>query len=389
MAASGALGAIMVAATVAGLVLSRRPGPGATGSASWWRHPAASLGLVTGLIYVNQVLFTVYLLRLHGGDPTFIARYVPPGWFAVADSSALDSLAQHFPFPGLLAPSVLRIQAFLELPFVVFAYLTVCGWFSTAVYRAALRLVPAVSASYTATFCLIEWSLHNPYTVDDILIRVAAAVVVPFWAARLSRDLSEQGMGLPGLLAFAASTAGLGMLVLVVYDTALLYNLGHLDEQLPMAGAGLALLVASRMAARFLPAGRPGQGIESTARSFGWFLVAFFVAALPIRYGLGFGTAPLSALAGLAIVTVAIRRGVKDAFAELPGPFTAWAAQMAVAALAGSAGAAAGTLLPVRHAEGHVLSSAAGFLACAMAAAALIDRVRRRSASQSWAGGRS
>jgi hypothetical protein len=40
--------------------------------------------VVTGLLYLNQVLFTVYVLREHGGDPSFIARYLPEGWFILA-----------------------------------------------------------------------------------------------------------------------------------------------------------------------------------------------------------------------------------------------------------------------------------------------------------------
>ena len=85
------------------------------------------LVVVIGLIYLNQVLVTVYVVREHNGDPSFIAQRVPDGWFSLAHSSVLELLARHFPVPELLAPSVLRVNAFLELPFVLLSYLVVCG----------------------------------------------------------------------------------------------------------------------------------------------------------------------------------------------------------------------------------------------------------------------
>ncbi len=57
--------------------------------------------MVIGLIYLNQVLFTVYVLREHDRDPSFIARHVPDGWFTLAHGSVLESLARHFPVPEL------------------------------------------------------------------------------------------------------------------------------------------------------------------------------------------------------------------------------------------------------------------------------------------------
>jgi hypothetical protein len=150
----------------------------------WWHSPEAGLAVITGLIYVNQVVVTVYVLRVHDGDPSFVARHLPDGWFALAGGMMFDTLAASVPAPGLLAPSVLRVNAVLELPWVVFAYLSACRWFSLWVYQQAVRLVVPVSVTYTATFCLIEWRLHNPYTADEIVLRLVAAVLVPLWAAR-------------------------------------------------------------------------------------------------------------------------------------------------------------------------------------------------------------
>jgi hypothetical protein len=379
MATSLTLSVIIVVTVAAALLLARRDGERTGGRElpGYLGRPLVSLASVTAAIYVNQVLFTIYVLRCHGGDPSFIARYVPAGWFAVAHDHALDTLARLFPFPSRLAPSVLRVQAFLELPFVVFAYLTVCRWFSATAYRAALRLVPAVSASYTATFCLIEWSLHNPYTADDLLIRVAAAIVVPLWAARLSRDAPERAHNLPGLLLFAISTVGLGVLILIVYDTALLYNLGHLDGRLPLIALAVVVLAAARIGVRFVTAAPAGRGIDSIVRSFGSLLVLFFVAALPIRYGLGFGTAPLSALAAVTLIAAAAWHGARETFARHPGRFTTWLLQMAATLVAGLAGAMAGLLLPARYAEARLLWATSAFFVCAVTTCSLIDRLER------------
>jgi hypothetical protein len=103
------LGATIVTAVAASLVLLRVRGAGrleplaGTGRRRPRSH-VTGLVVVTGLIYLNQVLFTVYVLREHGGDPSFIARYLPEGWFTLADGPVLESLARHVPAPELLAP---------------------------------------------------------------------------------------------------------------------------------------------------------------------------------------------------------------------------------------------------------------------------------------------
>jgi hypothetical protein len=76
--------------------------------------------------------FTIYVEREWNGDVSRIARYLPDGWFALAD---LGALADRFPAPRLLGWTVLRAQAGLELPFVLLAYLTVCRWFGAETFR--------------------------------------------------------------------------------------------------------------------------------------------------------------------------------------------------------------------------------------------------------------
>jgi len=341
-------------------------------------HPAAWLAVVVGLIYVNQVLFTVYVLRVHHGDPAFIARYLPSGWFSLAHWPVLRALARHVPDPAALAPSVLRVQAFLELPFVFLAYLTVCRWFSADAYRRARWLAWPASAVWTVTFCVVEWHLRNPYTTDDLIIRAAAGIVVPLLAGRLSEPRPGRPQNLPGLLVFAVSTAALGWLVLAVYSTALLYNLGRLGPAGPGAALALAVLVAARAAARHLPSRPPGRGIDLIARSFGWFLVLFFVPALPIRYGLNFGARDVSAAASLILIGAAAICGAREALARAPSlpprRLAVWSGQMALTVLAGLCGAAASLLLPAGYAETRLLWAAAAFFLCAITVCAVLDR---------------
>lgn len=293
--------------------------------------PLSALTVVIALVYVNQVLVAVYILRVHHGDPSFIAQYLPASWFRLVRGGAIAAFARWFPFPRLLAPSVLRVQAFLELPFVTFTYLAMCRWFSAGAYRGALRLAWPLSACATATFCLVEWPLRNPYTVDDLVIRVASGIVVPLLIQWLlapvltSADDCPPGESqipdLTGLLMFVVSTVPLGAVVMTVYDTALLYNLGELPGRMAETAAALAALVAARVAARRLPGRAPGPGAEAVIRSFGVFLVLFAVPALPLRCAmLSWGTKLAAAAAGIVIAVAALRSGYPAPWPPTPRP---------------------------------------------------------------------
>ncbi|MEV0494006.1 hypothetical protein [Streptomyces atratus] len=112
---------VVVASAVSALaitprVLARRPGPPAA-AAGRSVSPAAAPALVTGLVYVNQVLFTVYVLHVHDGDPSFISRYLPAGWFdlasanpALAESGVIAAL-EETPRTGLVSGSNTAIDA--------------------------------------------------------------------------------------------------------------------------------------------------------------------------------------------------------------------------------------------------------------------------------------
>jgi hypothetical protein len=359
----------------------RRRGRARPRPVRWWTGPGPALALVTALVYLNQVAFTVYVVRVHGGDPSFIARHLPEGWFALADGPFVDAVAGRFPAPELLAPSVLRVQAFLELPFVLLAYVLVLRWLDRGLYRrlAGSPLVWAASASYTLVFCVVEWDLRNPYTVEDIVIRVCAAVVTPAWIQWMARREPEGQGAVSGraLLVFAASTWALGQLVLTVYDTALLYNLGHLGGRLPGAVAAAVVLVAARWWAG-RPSGEcePGQASATVVAGIRWGLAFFFVPALAVRYGVTFGTPLVAAAGGLLVCGVAGVFALREALGGSGAPRVAlWTGQMALAAVTGGVlGAAAVWLVTDTYYEAGLLRGAAVAFAAAVAVCAVTDR---------------
>lgn len=387
MGTSLALAVITLAGTAVALFsfFRRRGGTGRSGddraAPRSLGSPLLALGVVIALIYLNQLLFTVYVLRVQHGDPSFIARYLPPGWFRLARGGVIEAFARWFPAPGLLAPTVLRAQAFLELPFVTFTYLTVCRWFSADTYHGALRLAWPLSATGTATFCLIEWSLRNPYTIDDIVIRIAAGAVVPLLARRLADAPGDAGTAdagvpdLPGLVVFIISTVALGVVVMTVYGTALLYNLGYLADKLPEAATALAVLALARVTARLVPRRTPGLPVEAVVRSLGVFLILFAVPALPLRYAmLGWGTRYAAAAAGVVIAGLSAWTGVADTLTRPGVPRARLLAQLGLCVITGAAAAAATySLSRGGPPETRALWSTAAFLLCGTGACALLD----------------
>ncbi|MFE4425102.1 hypothetical protein [Streptomyces sp. NPDC056817] len=378
---------VVVASVISALaitprVLARRSDPvGAAGHRVF--SPAAWLALVTGLVYANQVLFTVYVLRVHAGDPSFVARYLPAGWFDLASANpVLRRLAELFPAPGLLAPSVLRVQAFLELPFVLMAFATVVRWLDAGLYRRLARsaLLPLASVSYTAVFCLVEWDLRNPYTIDDVVIRAVSAVVTPLLIARVAaRDESAFRVpsSVPGLLVFTGSLGSLGALVLVVYDTALLYNLGRLDDRLPLALAAGGALLGLRAVASRPAAARSAPTLSFVVHALRHWLLLFFAPALAIRYGLLFGTPALALAAGALTAAVACVHAGRDTLAGAerhPRAALRLAAGIGCAVLAGAVAAAlALRLTPPSYEEIALLSAMGAFLVTGVAVCGLVD----------------
>ncbi|MFC8716165.1 hypothetical protein [Kitasatospora sp. NPDC057198] len=293
------------------------------------RRPEVLLAGVVALIYLNQLLCSAYLLRAHGGDAGYVARYLPPGWFAEPTGHpVVRALAAHLPVPGLFAPTVLRVQAFLELPFVLLAYATVLHRLSPALLRRVLgspALVWTTAASYTLVFGTVECALANPWTVQDVALRVLSALLTVPLLLRTARRApgAERCPGTLGLLRFAAELWAVGTLVMVVYDTALLYNLRHLPGRWPEAALALAVLAATGYdrrptSARPGPtAPEPGPGTAALAVLLRRALVLFLPPALAIRYGLGYAHPWLSA-AGAALVAAAALADRRIRAAALP-----------------------------------------------------------------------
>ena len=350
--------------------------------------PGAALAVVVALIYLNQVLFTVYVLRVHGGDTSFVARHLPPGWFETADGNApVRWLAAHVPAPELLAPSVLRVQAFLELPFVLLAFATVLRWLDGGLYRrvARSRLVPLASASYTLAFCLVEWDLRNPYTVDDIVLRVLSALVTPALVAALAKrePLDRQPVSAVRLLLFGVSLWALGRLVLVLYDTALLYDMARLGGLLPGATLALAVLAAARHCAARTRGGAPaGPAVRAVSAGLGRALTLFFVPALAIRYGVSFGSPQLAAGAGGLILLVAFAGLLRERRGPVP-----WAALAPAAAAGAFAGGAAARWTADAFYEATLLRAATAFLLTAIGVCAAVDALRGRDGRAGGAAG--
>ncbi len=381
------LASVVPALALTPRVLARRPGPAPTAGRSM--SPLTALGVVTALIYVNQVLFTVYVLRVHDGDPSFVARYLPSGWFDLATHHpVLRSLARHFPAPELLAPSVLRVQAFLELPFVLTAFAAVVRWLDADLYRAIARsaLLPLASVSCTLVFCVVEWDLRNPYTADDIAIRALSALVTPAfiaWTAARDRARARPVTALR-LLVFIASLGALGVLVLVVYDTALLYNLGRLPERAEPGLTALAALAVLRWADARLPGRpRPGPAVDFVGHAVRGWPAFFLVPALAVRYGVTFGTPVAAAGAALLTMAAAALHAVRTVLRDPPGsrPGRPWwpAVQLGTAALVGAGAAYVVARQAVgSYYEAALLPAGVAFLVTAITVCAVTDMVAGR-----------
>ncbi|MFF1949133.1 hypothetical protein ACFVXI_10415, partial [Kitasatospora herbaricolor] len=347
--------------------------------------PGAALAVVIALLTLNQVLVTVYVLREHGGDPSFLTRHLPAGWFALADGNApVRWLAAHWPAPRLLAPSVLRIPALLELPFVLLAFATVLRMLDPGLYRRAARspLLPLAAASYTVAFCAVEWQLHNPYTVDDILLRVLSAVLTPLLIRRLAArdDAPAPPPAAAGLLLFGVALWAVGRLVLVLYDTVLLYDLGRIGAELPAAAGAVAVLAAVRRARTALPAGGPpaGPAVSAIGTLLRRGLVLFLVPALAVRYGAGFGTPAVALAGGLLVLLTAALPVLRAGTAGTAGT-AGRRGPLGRLALAGAAGLAAARpaarWVPDAYYEAGLLRAVTAFLLAAVTAGALADRL--------------
>ena len=381
---------LAVVASVAAVLVSRRSSRAFAQPARrrWSGEPGVWLAVVVLLVLANQVLVTIYMLRVHQGNPQYIAQYVPSGWFDLADhDSAIRWLATRWPAPRLLSVSVLQAQAFLELPFGLLSYLTVCRWFDSRLYR---RLISApalwsASVTYTTVFILIELLLHNPYTRDAVIVRVAAGLVVPAvlgWVLRRS-DGRRSGRvdSAAGLFVFAASTVSLGVIVLVLYDTVLIYSLGRLSTDLPFGVAAGAVLVSARLGARAVPDRVAGPHINVEITAMRQFFLLFFIAALPVRYALAFGSRWLAVALCVGFTLAASGSALHDVVNRTATKMAPLATRLSAAVLLSAVGGIAAAAVPERYIEIQLFAGAGVFVVMVTLLASLLDRRASKSAT--------
>lgn len=292
-------GSLLLAGRLLRSRAAARPGPRLTQGGGAWQPWAAFLA-VCALLLVNQLVVNAYIVQAHAGDPGFITRFLGSGWFAVTPSAkAVRWLAANLPSRWLRGPlsySLLRVQAVLELPFALLAYLSVVAMLDAGLYRRLWRsaLLPLAVISFTFTFCLIELRLYNPWTQSDVCARwLAAAAVIALWAARRRSGRRQEAAaptpGLATLLRLFLGAAAVGAVVLVLYDVALLYNLAHLPARLPILGAGVGVGTLAALGSLGEATPPPGRtrtspGLSGLGEVLCVFSVVFFAPSLSIRY---------------------------------------------------------------------------------------------------------
>jgi len=306
-----------------GLALTRTPAP--TRPDREFPLTPLLFGGVNLLLLLNQLAVAVYLAAFQGGNVHYVKQWfyalpwfdVPVHWPIVQWLAGVVA-----PLPGaevVLSYSLLQVQAVLELPFALLAYLMAAWFVDRGAHRHLLRwpiwLVAIVG--YTATFMVVEWELFNPWTEADLKLRVlGAALCVPL-GGLLARHAGPIGGFQPrtrtagGALA-ALMTIGLlsGIVMLMLYLT-LGYNLAALPSlSLLLVPAALGLALMARLVGRAGTFGpwrdRAGAPMTFLARAGGWFVLLGFPVALSVRYRWGADSAMLT---GLIVVVASLGLG--------------------------------------------------------------------------------
>lgn len=350
------VGAVVGAAVL--LWWARRPLPvtGPQPARSVLLHPWTLFLLTGALAFGNQIVFNAYVLAVHGGDPSFIRARLGPAYFAMdLDFPLVRPIAGAFGREAAsfwLAPSLLRVNAVLELPFAVFAYLAIAHLFDRGAVRFLLRspLGWLGATSFTVVLCLVEILLWNPWTTSDLWMRgVGLVLMVPIlWGlGRRERGApcfpEEDGRPRSLMALLLAMTGAIAMAgaLLVLYDLTLLYNLGH-TRKLGVPLIGLVLLgTASALVVPRLDAqdkrvrrGAPPPGSVAAMTSVAsTFALLFFVPSLAVRYGLSLR---VSVAVGLATLLAGVAWGLARAARRPEVRGGRWLVGLTCAALAGA-----------------------------------------------------
>lgn len=356
-------------------------------------HPLAQFLFVCAIVFVNQVLFDAYVLKVHHGDPSFVGRYIGRGWFAIAHDDALVRFAiAHVGDGRWLSFTVLRAQAFLELPWTIFAYLTVARMLGPSVLRRLVSppLLVAACVSFSVTFSLVELWLPNPWTRDDLWLRAISAIVTPLWVLFVTRahfrasTLVDAPRGLFGLLAFIAGAGAIAFVVLSLYDAFLLYNLAHLGSYAHGLAVAIALAAVASYTSPRIDAwiGKkldvpPSRAMAAAYEPLASFTLLFFVPSLALRYGAMLG---VSLACGLGLVGFAFARGLRRALdgakaSDVARVGVALVAATIVGLVAGALAIAASRNAPLP--ELVLARASVAFLAVAFVAMRVTERVLR------------
>lgn len=265
----------------------------------------ALLGIVA-LIGLNQFAFVVYVYGAHGGDPSFIAQYLPSDWFQLPTGPWWSALKTG-PW-GLLEWSVLRVQSVLEVPFTMAAYLS-AAWFVDPRLPYRLSGWPGRIAVLlqTVTWCAIEIELRNPYTDDDLMGRVFGGVFSLLILQVFRRggattlgwsvDLVSLGLRLSAI-------ASIALLTVITAWVALCYNPGLIGAFGPIA-LGAILWVMRQ---------NPRLGVSKSAfldlatDAAKTFCILFLPAAIPIHEQFDYDSAGWTGLSAVLFGVVWLLR---------------------------------------------------------------------------------
>jgi hypothetical protein len=305
------------------LLRSKAPTLPARAKPSLWLHPWTLFLLTTALLLANQIAFSAFLLAAHGGDASFITRFTGDYYFHIDRTlPGVQALAAAFGRSGAetwLAPSLLRVNAVLELPFALFAYLAITRLFDPAAARLITRssLGSLGVTSFTFVLCVVEVQLKNPWTTQDLVLRWVSCLLCGLALRAIARrddhTVFPSDGGRPRtLVGFSAAllgTAAIAGAVLVLYDVTLLYNMAHLRQvALPLTAA----IVIGTFAFSFVPRidaflakhnSAPSAAVATMGAFAASLAVFFFVPALAVRYGMGRAAGQLS---GASVVVVAV-----------------------------------------------------------------------------------
>lgn len=317
-------------------------------------HPWTLFLLTTALLLANQIVFSAYLLAAHGGDAGFITKYTNDYYFHIDPSfPGVQALARAFGKAGAetwLAPSLLRVNAVLELPFALFAYLSITYLFDPAAVRLLMRsaLAPLGLVSFTFVLCVVEIQLYNPWTSQDLVLRAVSCLscwlllrrVAPPPESTPPRGVLSIGIALAGSVAIAGA-------VLVLYDVTLLYNMAHLRLMaMPLTIGLLAGSVGFGLVRRVDRAPARSQAVSALSSVASTLAVFFFVPSLAVRYAMH---RPSGALCGLVVAIVAISVGLHRAAKKSDAGVGSFVMGLVVAVIAG-----AGSIAMLRSRLSHV-----------------------------------